>query len=179
MKNLVRLSKFLSYMLRHRPDRYGLAMDEEGFTDLESVWEQVEKRFGTRFARQDIIRLVEDMPEGKQRLEIRDERIRAMYGHSKVDVEYPPVEPPELLYHGTTPEAVKFIRKEGLTSQKRQFVHLSTTVERASNVATRHGKPVLLRIRALDAYNAGHVFHHPEPQHFLVRIVPPEFIEFP
>jgi putative RNA 2'-phosphotransferase len=179
MKEMVKLSKFLSYMLRHRPDQFGLVMDDEGFTDLEAVWAQVEKRFGARFSRQDLTTLVEDTPFGKQRLEIRDGRIRALYGHSKVAVDYPPVEPPEILYHVTTPEAVKFIRKEGLKSQKRQFVHLSTTIERASNVATRHGKPVILRIRALEAHKAGHVFHHPEPQHFLVRSVPPEFIEFP
>ena len=49
MKKLVKLSKFLSYMLRHKPDRYGLVMDEEGFTDLEAVWTQVEKRFGSRY----------------------------------------------------------------------------------------------------------------------------------
>ena len=110
---------------------------------------------------------------------VQDGRIRAMYGHSKVAVAYPAVEPPEKLYHGTTPEAVVFIRKEGLTSQKRQFVHLSTTVERASNVATRHGEPVLLVIRALEAHEAGHVFHHPEDQHYLVHSVPPEFIDFP
>jgi putative RNA 2'-phosphotransferase len=108
-KKLVKLSKFIAYMLRHDPEGFDLQLDKEGFTDLDAVWGQVIKKHNNHYSRQD----------------------------------------------------------------------LSTTVERASNVAARHGKPVLLEIRALAAHNAGHVFHHPEDQHYLVRAVPPEFIDFP
>ena len=115
---------------------------------------------------------------GRQRYEVKDGRIRALYGHSAVEVDYLPATPPEILYHGTTEGALASIRREGLTSQKRQFVHLSTDIERAADVGSRHGKPVILRIKALEAHNAGYVFHHPEPRHYLTKAVPPEFIDF-
>jgi putative RNA 2'-phosphotransferase len=63
---------------------------------------------------------------------------------------------------------------------KRQYVHLSTTMERAREVASRRTRePVILSVRALDAHAAGVVFHSPEPQHFLARTIAPQFIEFP
>lgn len=179
MADLKRLSKFISLMLRHEPDTFGLILDEQGFTDLDAVWAQVQKRYGTTYNRDDLDTMLHDTEGGRQRFEIVDGRIRAMYGHSAVPVTYPPVVPPDVLYHGTTPQAAALIRKEGLNAQARQYVHLSAGIERAQNVATRHGKPVILRIRALDAHNDGVVFHNPEPQHYLVKSVPPEYIEFP
>ena len=176
MTDLVKLSKFLSLILRHKPKNFGLVMDSEGFTDLEVVWERICKRHGNRYSRDDLQQLLEEHPAGKQRFEAKDGRIRARYGHSVVEVQYPSVEPPEILYHGTTPQALQTIRKQGLTSQKRQFVHLSTSTKRATNVASRHGQPITLKIRALAAHNAGHIFHHPEPQHYLVKSLPPDFI---
>ena len=90
-----------------------------------------------------------------------------------------PAIPPEILYHGTVDKALPAIRKQGLNGQKRQYVHLSTTTDRATDVAGRRGKPILLRIRAKVAHDAGIEFYHPEPKHFLVKTLPPEFIEFP
>lgn len=178
MTDLKRLSKFLALMLRHQPDEFGLELDSDGFTDLEVVWKQVKKRYGERYSRADFDQMLLE-PDGKQRYEVVDGRIRAMYGHSAVEITYPSVAPPEILYHGTTPEALKAIRTEGLNGQKRQYVHLSSEVNRAQNVATRHGKPVILQIKALEAHHAGCVFHHPEPKHYLAKAIPPEYIIFP
>ncbi|MCS6910784.1 MAG: RNA 2'-phosphotransferase, partial [Anaerolineales bacterium] len=117
------------------------------------------------------------------RFEIRGELIRARYGHSLdlgVQVEYPPVEPPEVLHHGTTPRALAGIRAEGLKAMNRQYVHLSATTTRAKEVAGRcTHRIVLLTIRARAAHRAGVVFHAPEPEHYLARAIPVEFIRFP
>jgi len=177
MADLKRLSKFLSYILRHNPDEFGLRLDEEGFADFEAVWTQVEARFGGRYRRGDIERMLHS-DGGRQRYQVRDGRIRAMYGHSVIPVVYPPVIPPEILYHGTVSGVLDAIKREGLTAQARQYVHLSTETDRAADVAGRHGKPIILRIRALEAYHNGLVFHNPEAQHNHGHVILPDYREF-
>jgi putative RNA 2'-phosphotransferase len=170
------ISKFLALILRHEPAKFGLKLDSEGFSDLDPVWQAVNKHYKGKVTTKEFLDTLES-PGGKQRFEVVNGRIRALYGHSYQDVEYPPAVPPDILYHGTTPEAWALIREEGIKAQKRQYVHLSTHLERASSVASRHGKPIILNIRALDAHHAGHAFYNPEPQHYLVKFIPPEFIE--
>jgi putative RNA 2'-phosphotransferase len=181
MADLTRLSKFLSLLLRHKAYDFGLEMDNEGFTDLKAVWAQIHKRYGIQYTPQDLADLLKNSADGKQRFELKDGRVRALYGHSGItDILYLPVIPPEFLYHGTTDEVLEFIRKEGLTSQARQYVHLSTEVERAAQVGKRHpGNLSILRILARKAHESGHVFHLPEPKHYLVKSVPVQFIQFP
>jgi len=176
MPDSKRLSRFLALMLRHKAADFGLALDADGFTDLDAVWGQVQRKYGSRYSRADFDALLAD----SNRYEVSGQRVRALYGHSRVrEIAYPPAVPPDLLYHGTVAAALDDIRTEGLTSQGRQYVHLSTGIDRANEVAGRRGKPVLLTIKAGAAHAAGIVFHHPEPQHYLVKSVPPGFIVFP
>lgn len=179
--NDTRLSKFMSLVLRHRAADFGLKPDAEGFVPLEALARIAAEQLGATLA--DVRRLAEVGDGVKKRFEIRGELIRARYGHSLdlgTPVEYPPVEPPVVLYHGTTPHALAGIRAEGLKAMNRQYVHLSTTPDRAKEVAGRRTRRiVLLTIRAQAAHRAGVVFHAPEPQHYLARAIPVEFIEFP
>ncbi|MCU0497870.1 MAG: RNA 2'-phosphotransferase [Anaerolineae bacterium] len=178
MPDLKRLSKFLALMLRHEADQFGLVLDEHGFTDLERVWAHVEQRYGRTYQRQDLTDLLTS-EAGRQRYQLQGDRIRALYGHSQVTpIEYERAIPPAILYHGTTPQAAESIRQQGLRAQQRQYVHLSTSIDRAIDVAGRHGNPVLLVIRALEAHHAGIAFYHPEDQHYLVESLPPEYIDF-
>ncbi len=176
--NPVRLSKFLSLVLRHKALDFGLEPDEEGFVPLAAILPMIEKRFGPNVGRAEIERLIET--QQPRRFELRGDEIRATYGHSfQTPVSYPPVKPPPLLYHGTHPAALESIRRDGLRAMKRQYVHLSTSIERATQVASRRTHaPVILKIRASDAHAAGIVFHSPEAQHYLATNIPPEFIEF-
>lgn len=181
MSNLTKLSKFLSLMLRHQAAEFGLTLDSEGFAETDTVWAQVQKRYPGVYTYKDLLLVVEGGTDGKQRYEIVGRRIRARYGHSAVrTITYPPVTPPEYLYHGTTREALESIRQQGLQSQKRQFVHLSLDRDWAESVGARHSKnTVVLRIRAIEAHQAGYIFHHPEPKHYLAISIAPEFIDFP
>jgi len=181
MADLVRLSKFLAVMLRHEAEKFGLELDEEGFTDTDAVWAQVNKRYPSQYAYSDLLQVVSGDQDGKKRYEIQGRRIRAMFGHSSVrEIIYPPAVPPDILYHGTTSQAVDFIKREGLKSRGRQYVHLAINTKRAGKVAQRHkGKPVILSIRAADAHRAGIVFYHPEPEHYLADFIPPQYIDFP
>jgi len=178
--DLSKLSKFIAVMLRHNPEEFGLTLDEEGFTPLDPVWKAIRAKYGNRYDEKDLLQIVEGDERGKKRYEIYQGRIRAMYGHSEPEVSYPPAEPPALLYHGTNPKAIEAIRKEGLSSQARQYVHMTTKLSNAVVVAKRRtGNPLILTIRAKEAHEAGTVFHHAETEHFLAKTIPPEFIDFP
>ena len=179
MADLVRLSKFLALMLRHKPAEFDLEPDEEGFVPLDDVWKQVKAKYGDRYTRDDLLQLLHDQPDQEGRFELVGHAVRSRYGHSTVAVDYPAVVPPAMLYHGTVADALPSIRKDGLQAMDRQFVHLSTHTDRAADVAARRGKVVILTIRARAAHDAGIVFHHPEPRHYLARAIPPQFIVFP
>jgi putative RNA 2'-phosphotransferase len=181
MADLVRLSKFLAVMLRHKPEQFDLILDPEGYTDTDAVWAHVQQRYPDTYTYQDLLAVVEGDQDGKKRYEIVGTRIRALYGHSDVrPISYPPAEPPEILYHGTGSAALETIRQEGLKSMGRQYVHLTINPGRAHKVGQRHrGKLVVLTIRAGEAAKAGITFYHPEPEHYLADAIPSEFIDFP
>lgn len=176
-----RLSKFLSLVLRHRAQDFGLTLDSQGFTELATLREIVSQQSKEKYSEQDWQAVIDGQLDGKKRFEVINGRIRALYGHSKVSpVEYPSAEPPIILYHGTNPRALKAIRRQGLQPMKRQYVHLSTTIEPAIKVGSRRTEQViLLKIRASEAHRSGISFYNPELEHFLVQSIPPRFIDFP
>lgn len=59
-----------------------------------------------------------------------------------------PKTPPPLLYHGSAGTTVKVIRRQGIKSGGRNFVHLSVDREEARHIGARHGKPVVLKVQA-------------------------------
>ncbi len=179
----VKLSKFLSLILRHQPERFGLKLDEEGWASLPEVLEILQGLPNFRWAtRADVLELVEKgSGDGKRRFEVAGERIRARYGHTvALGAEPQPCTPPSRLYHGTSPGALKHIREEGLRPMRRQYVHLSTDPETARQVGARQTPtPVVLTIRADEAAAAGIPFYKAEESVYLSRAIPPEFLEFP
>jgi putative RNA 2'-phosphotransferase len=182
MADLEKLSKFLAYVLRHSPEEANLTLDDQGFTPVDDLWAAVQKRFGDRYTWPDLLTIVEGDKTGKKRYEIDGRQIRALYGHNVAitEIAYEPAVPPALLYHGTNEKALKEIRKEGLKSLGRQYVHCTTSLQRATMVAQRRSDEiVMLEIQASVAHAAGIVFYHPEPEHYLVKAVPAEFIRFP
>jgi len=178
---LTPLSRYISTVLRHRARDFGLEMDSNGFVELEGLWALVIERFGDQYDLDDLHKVIAGEADGRKRFEIVAGRMRALYGHSRVGaVTYPPAEPPEYLYHGTSPQALGAIRRQGLQPLKQQYVHLSATEKIARKEGGHRARwPVLLKVRSRQAAAAGVVFHHPEELHWLVKAVPPEFIEFP
>jgi putative RNA 2'-phosphotransferase len=179
--DLTRLSKFMSLVLRHQPREYGLVPDAEGFVPLSALLTVVRRERGLRADLAEIMTVVE---EGQpKRFEVRGELVRAAYGHSfqgEAPVAYAPAEPPATLYHGTNRRALAGIRRDGLKAMKRQYVHLSTTVERARDVGGRRTRePIILVVHAQAARAAGVEFYSPEPRHFLAQAIPPRFVEIP
>lgn len=178
----LRLSKFLALVLRHEAERFDITLDEDGYTDVAQVWSLIQERFGDRYTQADLLAVVAGDKDGKVRYQIQDGKIRALFGHSKGvrAISYQAIEPPLLLYHGTVAEAIPAIQETGLQAQRRQYVHLTNQLNRAERVAQRHGGNILiLQVRALEAFQEGVVFYHPEPEHYLARLIPPQFIHFP
>jgi len=134
-----------------------------------------------KYTYDDLLKVVEGDETGKKRYEIAGTEIRALFGHSAVTpIVYPPADPPDVLYHGTTRDVLESIRAHGLQARARQYVHLTSNEKRASIVAGRHSRDiVILTIRAAAAGRAGVVFHRPEAEHWLVTALPPAFIDFP
>jgi len=180
---LVKLSKFLALILRHQPERFGLALDEEGWASLSEVMEILRGLPNFRWAtRADVMEIVEKgSGDGKRRFEVEGDRIRARYGHSIArSIRYEPCAPPPRLYHGTSPEALASIRREGLKPMNRQYVHLSADPETAVQVGVRHAPhPVVLTVRAAEAHAAGVAFYRAEESVYLAKQIPAHFLEFP
>lgn len=178
MPSLKKLSKFLALVLRHRADRFGVDLDEDGYADLEVIRSLIKKTFKTVYSEEHLQKVIESSRDGRKRFEVKDNRIRARYGHSQLRIDYPPIEPPELLYHGTHKSALPAIRANGLQSMSRKYVHLSSTPNRAAEVGFRRSRqPIILTILAKKAFEAGHTFHQAEEAHYLCRYVPVDFIE--
>ena len=152
------VSKFMSYVLRHRPAAAGLTLDVNGWCELGALLGAVQERYAG-ITIEDIRRIVAENDKQRFALDEVGQRIRANQGHSvEIELGLEPVEPPELLFHGTATRFVEGIRREGLRKRNRQHVHLSRDEETAHKVGTRHGVPVILVIRAREMTAAGHVF---------------------
>lgn len=174
--NLKNTSKFLSYVLRHNPDKYGLTMDRHGWVSIDEIIGASE-RDGYPLNRSTIKEIV--ATNNKKRFSLSDDgtKIRANQGHSiKIDLGYASVTPPEQLYHGTATKNLDAIRKNGLQKMSRHHVHLSPDRETAKTVGGRHGKPIVLTIDSAAMERNGHLFYCSDNGVWLTDSVPVEYI---
>ena len=178
-KEAIKISKFLSLILRHEPERVGLILGDAGWVGVDELLKAVNGH-GVSLTLDELKHIV--ATSDKKRFAFSEDglRIRASQGHSvEVDLEYPPQTPPELLYHGTATRFLDAIRQDGLQKMQRHDVHLSAETRVTLQVGGRHGKPALLTIRAGDMHRAGFVFRCSANGVWLVDHVPAQFIEFP
>jgi putative RNA 2'-phosphotransferase len=174
----VRTSKFLSLVLRHDPGRIGIRLDEAGWVSVDELLAAAAAH-GVALTREGLREIVATSDKQRFALSADGARIRANQGHSvEVDLQLPPREPPERLYHGTVEEALPGIREQGLLRGARRHVHLSLDVDTATKVGRRRGEPVILTVRAADMHAAGHVFYRAENGVWLTEHVPARFIIF-
>ena len=175
-----KLSKTISRALRHVPWLYELELDDEGWVSVEQLLESLradDERW-SELAEPDLEEMI--LASSKRRHEIQNGRIRAIYGHSIPGrLKRKPSAPPAVLFHGTSPKSVPEIKLNGLKPMNRQNVHLATDEATAIDVGKRKAKePVLLRVRALEAFEDGVSFYEGNEKVWLADAVPSEFIEF-
>ena len=179
----------LSYVLRHNPSKYKLEIDGEGWTSINKLLIALSSDHDNRMieninTRQDIEGMI--ACSNKVRFELRDDKIRALYGHSNAvtKMDKIPSKPPAVLYHGTTPSAIKRIMSEGLRPMNRQYVHLSTDENTAVQVGKRKIKsytkaaPVIISVSALEAHDmkVSH-FYQATELIWLADYIHPNFME--
>ncbi len=174
-----RISKFLSYVLRHDPQSIQVELTPAGWVSVETLLTAA-RRHGHAITREQLDEVVRS--SDKQRFAFSEDglQIRANQGHSvPVELGYEPAEPPETLYHGTTARFLDAIRRHGLQKRGRHHVHLSATIATAATVGGRRGKPVILAIRAQAMHQDGHVFYVTPNHVWLTDEAPPQYIDFP
>ena len=177
--DLTKVSKFLSLVLRHRPERIGLVLDANGWADIGHLIERAGAN-GMALTREIVLQVVVTSDKQRFALDAAGLRIRANQGHSiDIDLGLEASEPPAVLFHGTAVAAVASIRDGGLKPGRRRHVHLSPDVATARKVGRRHGKPVVLRVQSGQMWAAGTKFYRAANGVWLTLAVQPEYIEFP
>ena len=173
-----KLSKFLSLILRHKPDAVGLSLDAQGWAPIAELIAKC-SRAGTRFTREELLEVVGSSEKKRFTVSEDGKRIRAAQGHS-VDVKLglAAIEPPEKLFHGTATRFLDSIFAEGLSPKSRQQVHLSVDAATALRVGQRHGRPVILSVEALRMHQQGHAFYRADNGVWLTDQVPSAYLSF-
>jgi putative RNA 2'-phosphotransferase len=176
-KRKTHISKFLSLVLRHKPEEIGLTLDENGWANVNDLLEQSAKA-NNNFTFEELEEVVETNDKKRFAFDETKSKIRASQGHSiKVDVGFEEKTPPAILYHGTAERNVKAILENGLKKMARHHVHLSSETETARNVGTRYGKPVIFKVDTAAMLAENFKFYVSANGVWLVEEVPPKFLE--
>lgn len=176
--NTTQISKFLSLILRHKPETVGLTLDERGWVEVDALLTALHAA-GTEIDRNLLQHIVDT--NDKKRFVFSDDgrRIRASQGHSlAVDPDLAATPPPDILYHGTASRFLASIRQQGLIPGSRQHVHLSRDRATAHAVGIRHGSPVVLSIDTRRMHADGHIFFLSTNGVWLTTSVPVDYIDF-
>lgn len=173
----IKISKFLSLVLRHRPEKIGLRLDPAGWVEVAELLRACQQH-GVPLSRAELETVV--AANDKQRFAFNEDktRIRANQGHSvEVELGYQPAQPPELLYHGTVERFLASIMAQGLRKGQRRHVHLSADKTTAAKVGARRGKPVILTIRSGQMHREGYAFYLSANGVWLTDHVPPAYLK--
>ncbi len=174
---LEKISKFLALVLRHKPDAAGITLDKHGWADVNELVRGIRSTKDPTFTHDDLTLIVVTDSKGRYSFDESGKRIRANQGHSvKVDVELEELEPPLMLYHGTATKYMNSIEAEGLIPKSRLYVHLSDNVKTATDVGSRHGKPVVYAVHAHKMFNDGYKFYKSVNGVWLTREVPTSYL---
>ncbi|HRQ42590.1 MAG TPA: RNA 2'-phosphotransferase [Chloroflexota bacterium] len=176
-KRQVQISKFLSLVLRHRPEKIGLRLDEAGWTPVADLL-QACNRHGFALSLAELQAVVANNDKARFSFNEDGSLIRANQGHSiAVNLGYEPVAPPEYLFHGTAVRFLAAIQIQGLLKAQRHHVHLSPDVTTARQVGQRHGREIILKVHSGAMHRDGHTFYRSANGVWLVEAVPPCYLE--
>lgn len=170
--DLIKISRYISLILRHKPEAIGITLDEYGWANVNELIKGIDINMET------LEHIVST--DDKQRYSFNEDKtlIRANQGHSiPVDVELEDIQPPKYLYHGTGKKYKDSIMEDGLIPKSRLYVHLSSDINTAINVGKRHGDVIVFRINALKMCNDGYKFYVSKNGVWLTKHVPTVYLE--
>ena len=174
-KEDMKASRFISLVLRHKPQEIGLELDKYGYINTIDLINGMNSK-GYDVDISDIERIVAEDDKQRYSFNADKTKIRANQGHSiKVNLELQTIKPPDILYHGTSKRVFNSIVINGIDKQARQYVHLSTDIETASKVGKRHGELVIFKINSKYMYKDGYKFYLSDNGVWLTDFVPSEY----
>ena len=175
MTNHIKVSKYLSYLLRHNPKKENLELDSEGFTNVDILIKKI------NITKDVLNNIVANDMKGRYEFNQDNTKIRATNGHSikSVSLKLKALKPPPILYHGTYLGAIKSIKKTGLSKMNRKYVHLTENIDRAIETGKRRGTHVVLKIKTTEMYLSKFKFYKTSNNVWYVDNVPPEYIIIP
>ena len=176
-QKIIRISKYLSYHLRHRPDLLGLELKSGGWVEVDKLLKaSCDRKFP--ITPTELKTVVAQNDKQRFSFDSTEKLIRANQGHSvAVNLELASLTPPPILYHGTHDKALKSIMQQGLSKMKRHHVHLSCDRATAIEVGKRRGKAVVLEIAAVKMAKSGFKFYRSDNGVWLVDNVPVKYIK--
>lgn len=171
--NYRKLSKEVSYALRHAPWEYELELDKNGWVPIDQLLQALHQSNEWQIVELDDLKVMIEKSE-KKRHEIKETSIRALYGHSiPMKIVKEEAIPPKVLYHGTAHNFLSKIEKNGLSPMSRQYVHLSEDIETANLVGKRKDKnPIILVINTENALSKGVKFYLGNEKVWLADSIP-------
>ena len=175
---LKNISKFISLILRHKPETIGITLDEHGWADVQELIDGINQSSG-HFLDMEILEEIVRIDE-KQRYSFNEDHtlIRANQGHSiPVDVELEEKTPPDILWHGTGEKYVSSIDVQGLLHKSRLYVHLSSDKETAKKVGCRHGRPAIYQVNCHQMVEDGYRFFESANHVWLTKEVPVKYLK--
>lgn len=176
MEKHIQLSRFISLILRHKPEVVGLSLDSQGYLNVDSLIKGVVNS-GRFIDKQILDEIVESDDKQRYSYNMNKTSIRANQGHSiKVDLGLARQTPPKVLYHGTALKFKDSILSEGLNKKSREYVHLTDNIDTAISVGSRRGEPVIFEVDSEKMDKNGCEFLLSENNVWLVDKVPSEFI---
>ncbi len=177
-KTLNKISKLISYWLRHKPEEGNLTLDDFGWATIEDILVAL-KENGTEFNKSDLIELSNSFDKVRWKIDKTNNKIKATHGHSiSILQELEPKTPPEILYHGTATKFLESIIVQGLKSKQRQYVHLSETIDMAKEIGARHGTPFIIEIETKKLVDNGWDFYKTEQDVWLTSEIPVKYLSF-
>ena len=158
-KTLSSKSKFLSKLLRHKPELLNIIIDNKGWTNLDELLLKINNH-GTSLTIGEIEEMINTSDKQRYVIDYSNRRIKAIHGHTiPIDIDIIPTIPPPILYHGTSIAKLPFIEVEGIKRMQRNHVHLSSDINVATSVGKRHGTPIVLSIDTKRMYEDSYLFY--------------------
>lgn len=176
-KQQTHISKFLSLVLRHKPETIGIQLDQNGWIDISELIEKSNK-YGVQFDIETLNHIVATNSKNRFAFNDKCDKIRASQGHSlEIELGYTNQKPPEILFHGTSEKSVQSILEKGLERQNRQHVHLSSDIDTAAKVGQRHGKPFVFLVLAEQMHKDNFQFFISDNGVWLTNNVPTKYLK--
>jgi putative RNA 2'-phosphotransferase len=170
-----KISQFLSFVLRHKPEEINLVLDKNGWADVNELLEK-SKGHGQNFTLEQLQFVVETNAKKRFAFNEKSDKIRASQGHSiEIDLDKKAIPPPQFLFHGTAEKNEDKILSAGILKMERQHVHLSVDLKTALTVGKRHGKPIVFIVES-GKMHGKHDFFLSDNGVWLTDFVPPEYI---